>query len=278
MRTPARSGRLLLVAGTGLALAATAFALEPGRDAIGVTAHRLWIYAHLLLFVFWLGADLGVFLCSRALVQPGLTPEQRLRTAGLMDAIDLAPRVSASLMLTVGGILTEYVGIGHPAWQMAGILLLGPVWLALVLAGHLRDGTPFGDTVARLDVAFRAVLVLAVPVSVAWSWSTGRLEDAPWVAGKLLIFAAVMLLGLVLRWRLRPFTAGLRELGRGRAAPGIEAAMRASHAGTRGLVVAIWIALCLAALLGIAQPGDTRAPATAIASAALSLPAPPPQP
>lgn len=253
----ARARQILLVlallpAGLALAAAGADFAT---RGEIGVTVHRLWLYAHLMLFVFWLGADLGVFLAGREVVAPGLAPDQRLRTAELMAAIDLAPRIAASLMLTVGGILTEYVGIGHPAWQMAGIVLLGPAWLTLVLVGYLRDGTTLGAGVARLDAAFRAVLVVAVPLSVAWSWSTGRLDPAPWVAAKLLIFAALMGVGLVLRWRLQPFLDGLRGLARGEPAAAHEAAMVASHARTRPLVVAMWLGLMAAALLGIAQPG-----------------------
>lgn len=254
-----------------LALCAAASAADLGtRAETGVTAERLWLYAHLLLFVFWLGADLGVFLCGREVVRAGLAPDQRLRTAGLMRAIDLAPRISASLMLTVGGILTEYVGIAHPWWQMAGIVMLGPVWLTLVVTGYWHDGTALGDTVARLDQAFRALLVVAIPVSVAWSWSTGRLDAAPYVAAKLLIFAALMLIGLVLRRRLRPFTDGLRSLASAGDPAGAVAAMSASHARTRPLVVAIWLGLAAAALLGIVKPGAaTGAAVTASADAPL---------
>jgi hypothetical protein len=241
----------------------------------GVTVQGLWIYAHLLLFVFWLGADLGVYLCSRAVVKPGLTPDQRLRTAGLMRSIDLAPRISASLMLTVGGILTEYVGIQHPWWQMAGIILLGPVWLTLVLVGYYRDGTALGKTGARLDQAFRAGLVVAIPVSVAWSWFTGRLDPAPYVAAKLLIFAGLMLIALVLRRQLQPFTEGLRQLARTGADGRVEAAMAASHARTRPLVIAIWVGLALAALLGIAKPGAPAERPVVTVAAAVSVPAAP---
>jgi hypothetical protein len=245
-----------LLAGVLVMGAMSALAADPGaRAEVGVTVHRLWLYAHMILFVFWLGADLGVFLCGRAAVQPGLTAEQRLRTAGLMSSIDLAPRISASLMLTVGGILTEYVGVPHPWWQMAGIVLLGPVWLTLVLVAYLLEGRPLGALGARLDEACRAVLVVAVPVSVALSWFTGRLDEAPYVAIKLLIFAALMLAGLLLRRRLRPFTEGLRRLAAGEDSGDIAAMMAASHAGARPLVAMIWIGLALAALMGITKPG-----------------------
>jgi len=57
----------------------------------------------------------------------------------IMLALDLIPRICMSLMLTVSALLAETVGIPHPAWQMTAVLLLGPVWLALVLFLHLRE-------------------------------------------------------------------------------------------------------------------------------------------
>jgi hypothetical protein len=218
--------------------------------------HELVLYAHLLLFVFWLGADLGVFLSARAVVAPGRTPADRLNAAWMMSAIDVAPRVAASLMLTVGGVLTEFVGISHPAWQMAGILLLGPVWLGLVLAGWLRRGTGFGAAVDRAETALRALMIPAVLVSVAWSWFTGRLDDAPYVAGKLLLFAALMGLGLWMRLRFAPFRRGLELLATGREISAAEeGAMAASVRSARSLVLAAWLVLMAAAWLGISRPG-----------------------
>lgn len=241
----------------GLAgVAGTAFAAV--GDPPGIDAHRLWVYAHLLVFVFWLGADLGAFLCARAAANPALTPEQRSRTLELMRSIDLAPRIAASLMLTVGGVLTEYVGIPHPWWQFGGIVALAPVWLMVVLLGHFRQGTSVGLAMLRLDEGIRALLVVAVPASVYWSWSTGRLAAAPYVAAKLLLFALVMLVGLLLRRR-------------GVGAPGLERSgpeLLRVHRRTVPLVIAIWTGLAIAALLGIAKPGaPVIKPATPLAAA-----------
>ncbi len=248
-----RSGWFLV---TLLCVAGAAFAAV--GDPPGISAHRLWVFAHLLVFVFWLGADLGTFLCARAAANPALSPEQRQRTLELMRNIDLAPRISASLMLTVGGILTEYVGLPHPWWQLAGIILLGPAWLTVVLASHLRYGTPLAAAMTRLDEGIRLLLVLAVPVSVYWSWSTGRLAAAPYVAAKLLLFAALMPMGLVLR---RRWVAALEP-----AAPAPD--LRRAHERTVPLVIAIWAALAIAALLGIAKPGARElVPATPAAAA-----------
>jgi len=103
--------------------------------------YQLVLMIHVLLFVYWLGGDLGVFYSSGFLIRPELSRETRLVTAKIMFNLDLVPRICMSLMLTVGGILTEAVGIVHPSWQMAGIILLGPVWLSMVLFLDLREGT-----------------------------------------------------------------------------------------------------------------------------------------
>jgi hypothetical protein len=255
---------------TALPVAVPLWAAGTVETDPGVTMRELVSFVHVLLFVFWLGADVGVFICAHGAVKPGLAPEQRLRTAGLMSAIELAPRISASLMLTVGGILTEYVGLEHPPWQMAGIILLGPVWLALVLVSYFRDGTAFGATATRLDLLMRVLLVVAVPISVAYASFTGRLAEAPYVTWKLLLFALAMLLGLLMRRALLPFTEGLRRLAANRSSAAEEAGMARSVARARPYVFGIWTVLAIAALLGIMKPGVPEEAAASTAGGSAS--------
>ena len=157
-----------------------------------INGYEVLMVVHQLLFVFWLGPDIGVYAWSRKVINPELTPDQRLAAANVMHTIDIMPRVCLSLMLTVGGILTEAVGLEHPLWQLAGIILLGPVWLTIVLVAYIKEGTALGATVNRLDLWLRWALFAGVIVSVAYSTSTGRLDVAPWVGWKLLLFAAVI--------------------------------------------------------------------------------------
>jgi hypothetical protein len=193
----------------------------------GVTTYELLQFLHVFLFVFWLGPDVAVYVWSRKTVEAGASAEQRVVAGQMMALVDFIPRAAISLMLTVGGLLSEYVGLEHPWWQMAGIILLGPVWLALVLAGLIRDGTPFGATAQQLESWLRWVLIVAVPVSVAYSTLTGRLAIAPYVGAKLLLFAAILLFGYLLRARLAPLP----------------------------YTVAIWLALLAAAFMGVLKPG-----------------------
>ena len=158
----------------------------------GSFGHNLAVLIHVLLFVYWLGGDLGVFYSSRFVVRPDLKPESRVVAAKIMLDLDLIPRICMTLMITVGGLLTEYIGIPHPPWQMAGIILLGPVWLSMVLFLHFREGTDAARAVAKWDMYLRWAVVIGIPISVGYSLATGRLVDHPWVAAKLLIFAGLV--------------------------------------------------------------------------------------
>lgn len=233
----------------------------------GVTPFEWLHFLHIFLFVFWLGPDVAVYAWSRKVADPASTPEQRVVAGQMMNLVDMIPRAAMSLMLTVGGLLSEFVGITHPWWQMAGIVLLGPVWLALVLAAFLRDGTALGATAARLDTALRVVLVVAIPLSVAYSTVTGRLALAPYVGAKLLLFAAIVLLGLLLRARLARLRADLATLAASGPAPALDQSMRASLARSRPYTVAIWVALLVAAFMGVLRPGAPPEPSLPAASA-----------
>jgi len=221
-----------------------------------LTGYEIVLFLHQLLFVYWLGPDIGVFIWSRKVVNAELTADQRLAAGKIITNIDFIPRVCISLMLTVGGILTESVGLEHPLWQMVGIILLGPVWLSMVLVIYIRRGTALGASVAKLDFWFRWALILAVVVSVVYSFSTGRLDEAPWVGGKLLLFAAVVLFGLMMRMRLRPFADGLEKLAADGPSEQLNGAMAASLSRATPFMIAIWVGLLWAALLGVVKPGS----------------------
>lgn len=221
----------------------------------GITTYELLQFLHVFLFVFWLGPDVAVYVWGRKVVETATTPEQRVVAGQMMDKVEYIPRMAISLMLTAGGLLSEYVGLEHPWWQMAGIVLLGPVWLGLVLVAIIRDGTPGGATARRLEDALRWLLIVVVPVSVAWSTTTGRLVLAPYVGAKLMLFAAILVFGQLLKARLAPLRAGLAELASAGPSPELDDRLRSSLLRSRPYTVAIWIALLLAALLGVLKPG-----------------------
>ena len=237
----------------GQVLAGSPGAETAVREDLG---HTLVLFMHQLLLVYWLGPDIAVFIWSRNAVNAGLDVEQRVVAGNMMTTIDIVPRICLSLFLTVAGVLSDTYGVSHPWWQMAGILLLGPVWLTIVLLSYLNRGSDFGAQVARADLWLRGLLVVGIPVSVAWSVATGRLVDTPWIAGKLMLLAVVILLGLIMRLRFREFFAGLKRLEKDGQSDAVDGMMSRSLARARPFGHATWLLLLLASLLGVVKPGE----------------------
>lgn len=223
-----------------------------------MSAYDITLLAHILLFVYWLGGDLGVFYSSKFVVDPSLSRETRLTATKIMMGCDLVPKICMSLMLTVGGILTEFVGIEHPWWQMIGIILLGPVWLTMVLVQHFKHHASYIPLLTKIDFYFRWLVVVGVIVSSLWSLSTGRLTDQPWVAAKLFGFSFLVFCGLMIRINLKGFGASFVKIVQDNYTEADNQIMADSLKKAKVWVFAIWVVLVLEAALGVAKPGDQR--------------------
>lgn len=218
----------------------------------GGFAHQLMVIIHVLLFVYWLGGDLGVFYSSNFVVKPDISPESRAIAAKIMLDLDQIPRMCMSMMLTVGGILTEFIGVPHPLYQKVGIVLLGPVWLFCVTYLHFRHGSKAYPYVAKFDMFIRWAVVIGIPISVWMHWETNNLAQYPWIAGKLLIFAFLVFCGIMVRGKIGPFIATLLKCRAGHLPTAEEnAAQRKSLSQVRVWVFMIWAGVFLSGFVGI---------------------------
>jgi hypothetical protein len=217
--------------------------------------HAVTKFVHVLLFVYWLGADAGVYYSSGFVINPKLSRDARLTAFKIFVNLDMLPRYCMALMLTVGGILAEFVGYQHPLWQMIGIVALGPVWVWVVHMIHAREGTEFSRTLARGDYYFRLVMIFALIGSVAYHWYTGELRPFPWLAAKLLVFAFLIFCGFMIRVKLPPFVEGFRMLAQGGQTADSDEKMISGLGACRPYVLAIWGGVALSAFLGIWKPG-----------------------
>lgn len=249
-----------------LLASASTMAAPVGEETFVFT---LTLFLHQALFVFWLGPDIGVYMWSTKLANSENTPAQRIAAARMMPVIEVISKGCMSLMLTVGGVLTQLRGIDHYDWQMPLIILLGPIWLTLTLLVYFRAGTALGEKLARMDVWFRWLVVASVLGSVVLSVSTGRLAEVPWVTAKLMLFAAVVLFGLLMRTRLKSLPENLARLENDGPSSEVDGAIAKCIGNARIFMFASWICLLAAGALGTFQPGTTGSQAGAAEYGAL---------
>jgi hypothetical protein len=178
-----------------------------------------------------------------------------MTAAKIMLGLDIVPRLCGAVMLTVGWVLSGFVGIEYPGWQMVVVIALAPVWLALELMLHFRHDTPLGKGLARFDSPFKWAIVIGCIALAGWSFADGRFVEAPWVGYKILIFAAIVFCSLMINRTIGPYIVGIQRIAEGRIDAGETAAMAASLAKSKWAVIGIWIGLVIEAMLGIVQPG-----------------------
>jgi hypothetical protein len=209
-----------------------------------------------LLFVYWLGADLGVFYSSKYVVDPLLSLETRRTVMKALHFIDLFPRMTLVLMLPVGATLALAGGYAAlpPGWAapiLAVLWVAGLAWFYLVVT--IYGGASPG--LLRLDYGVRYVVIAGLLV-LGIASLTGHGPVTPgsdWLALKLIIYALIVALGLGIRATFKPFAVAFGKLVSAGSTPEIEQAMRQAHARVRPVVLALWAALVVEAYLGIAK-------------------------
>jgi hypothetical protein len=213
----------------------------------------LWLKLfHALCWVYWLGADVGTYYAARFVANSELSPAQRATAAKIMLGIDLAPRICMPLTLASGVHLAALVsGLGVPpgfiAFTWGGCVL----WLAVAVWLHHAPNGPNKDGVARWDFRFRAVLAIGLAVVGLTGWLDSVPTLAPFVAFKLLCFAATVACGLAIRIHLKDFGRAFGALvTQGPSAPG-NAVIARSIAGCVPWVWGIWVLLLLSAAAGL---------------------------
>ena len=212
---------------------------------------------HLLLFAYWLGGDIGVFYSSGFATNRNLSRGARQAAGTIMMNLDLIPRLCLSLMLTVGGILTHYYGIDHPLWQMVGIILLGPIWTCSLIYIHFNEGTDLVKTMTKIDYYFRWVMVFTLITSVSYAfYFTDRLNANPWVGAKLIVFAALIFCGIMIRKYIGGFIKGIHNIATDNINEEDDIAMAASLSKARVFVLTIWFLLLVEVWIGVAKPGS----------------------
>lgn len=220
-----------------------------------MTAQTWLIIVHLLLFAYWLGADWGVFVTSRYVADPELSLEERRRFLQAAFGIDLMPRIAFTLLLPVGLQLAAFYGV---AWSadgpfMIAVWLAAALWLALNVQAYRRAGTPMGDRLRSVDTRIRYVLAPLLIGAGAWSLAVHSPVPQTFIALKLMVFGAMVVVGLVLRHIMRGWALGFRLLATEGRSPAVDALFATSLRKARIVAPFMWGLSGVMVVLGVAR-------------------------
>ena len=210
---------------------------------------------HVVLFAYWLGGDFGVYVCSRYIVRHDLPLPERLRFLDALMTIDILPRSAIVLLPVVGLQLASIrgavdLGTGALALVWAG----GLAWLALVWTIFLNRAKPLADRLVRADIGLRGVLIVALLAIGLVSLYRGEPVREGWVAAKLLVYAALLAVGLWLRTVIGAWRTGFQRLRAGDDGPATAALFTDSLRRGRFVAYLFWALIITMAWLGINKP------------------------
>jgi hypothetical protein len=221
-----------------------------------ITALDNWKFIHILLFVYWLGADLGVFLLALAARRRDLTYDQRAFALKMTLVIDNTPRIAFALMFPAGMELSAAMGaIDEPsAIVRTAAWLISAFWVSTVVGAARYDGQPLGQRLHKAGVALKsALLVTIVGIGLASVLGHGPFP-ANWLGWKVLLFGFIFACGIMIDREFKPIVPAFARLSKEGSKPDIEQAITGAVNGAIRWVLTLYALVVIIAFLGTARP------------------------
>jgi hypothetical protein len=217
--------------------------------------YAVLVFIHALLFVYWLGGDLGVFYASRFRNNTAIDMKTRQVIGKITADIDMAPRTTLILMLPVGvsvavaGDRLEFGGL----W-LAILWVVSLAWLALVWWLHIEKDAAKKQPLTKFDMNLRLAIMAVLVVIGVLSYVNGEPFTEKWLALKVLIFAGCMFCGYMIRLTVKPFAEAMARANTEGPSAELDAALKRTASKPRFWVKCIWILVALAAFVGLWKP------------------------
>jgi hypothetical protein len=219
-------------------------------------AYPTLVFVHLLLFVMWLGADVGVFLLGQHFRKRDVyTLDQRLALLKLLVLVDMTPRSAWALMVPLSLSVSAMGGWwAVPAVIIWAAWLIGGLWLWLIWDAHRHDMTPRAARNRRWEGWLRIILCVGYLSLGAYSVVMGSPIAQGWLAWKALLFGGIFAAAIMIDHRFKPVGPQLGRLIAEGSSDATELPLRATMDRTRRWVWATYGLLLVTAWLGAVKP------------------------
>ncbi|MFQ5633952.1 MAG: hypothetical protein ACE5G3_01290 [Gammaproteobacteria bacterium] len=190
-----------------------------------MSAFDAWKYLHLLMFVFWIGTDLGVFLSAKKSTDPKLSFETRYLLLHMALRIELLPRTMWKAALPLGVMLSESLELIHiGTGGLAATWAFSLAWWAVSMYGAWHYDKPVGHRFARLTNVLTALVGIGlIAVAITSLLGHGPVDaDASWLSWKIGLYGLINLMVIVMIIAFDPLGAAFGRLAVEGSSPEIE--------------------------------------------------------
>jgi hypothetical protein len=210
----------------------------------------LWLYLHILLLVFWVGTDVGVFIAARWSERTTLSIETRQTVLQLGMVLDRLPRSALTLIIPSGCQLAVSAGwLALSCTVLGSMWLAAGVWLLILWRGFLSADPQVQEQSAKINWVLN--LVLALVVSSTGVYLLTQTDTPDWLALKVLAVGAIFCAGVLLDLLFKPAVDLFIALGATPDDENLNAAYTRALSPVYKAVLAIYAFALIAAALGV---------------------------
>ena len=215
----------------------------------------LWL--HVLVMGYWIGSDLVVNALTHYVTRTSTLPgDERRRLWEFLMHVDQHPRNALILSVPLGFTLAAQIGL---LWldntALASLWIASAAWFGYMWLTHWKRSSPSGPALARWNWRSRYVLIAAFLFMGAVSLVTDRPLAAPWLAWKVILFAAVLACGIGIRHYIREAYRVWPRIWDGRGTASDEQSVRTAMNRATCVLWLLWSLLFVIGWLGVAKPG-----------------------
>lgn len=220
-----------------------------------MSTYEIWKYLHVLMFVFWVGTDMGVMLGARKSTDSRLTLETRLVLVKLALLIELLPRTMWAMALPFGVMLSRELGLLHASdAAVAGVWLFTLAWVTISLGGAHYSEKPVGQRLAAINRWIIGVLGVTLLAIGGWSYFGHGPFESAWLAAKVALYGVVNLTVLGIEASFIPVGPAFGRLFTEGSTPDVEAAISRGMQTTMFWVYTSYILILVVGFIGVARP------------------------
>ena len=213
--------------------------------------YEIWKFLHICMFVFWLGTDVGVMLCSKKSTDPNLGVEARFQMLEMALKIELLPRVMWVMALPFGVQLSKTMGYIDPSSiTLTMMWLFTLAWLVINVGGAANLNEPWGQQLSKINRFIVASLGVGLIIVAISSFMGYGPYEANSVALKVGLYGLVNLTILGIEIAFFPLGLAYERLATEGSSPEIESSISGGMDLTLRWVHATYILIFITAFIG----------------------------
>ncbi len=217
--------------------------------------YTILLFIHLLLFVYWLGADVGVFALALALKNRDYSYEQRTVMMRMSLTIDMVPRMAMITVAPVGLQLARLSGLVEiPGFLMTLVWVVAIPWMIGEWVAFRRMGQPSAVRVYIINGIFMTIFCFTLVGFGIASLVNGSPFAPVWLALKVLLAGLLFLVSIMMAVFYAPLEGIFERMAIEGSGDAIEAEVRSQVNKGAFFTVLLFVLLASIAFLGLSKP------------------------